>query len=65
MDTKKSCGTCINCDKVHVGQPDEFWACEVHGFFYNGMCPSKCSPPDDEPCKFYSETERFDIDRYL
>ena len=42
--TKKSCGYCANCEKIHVGKPDEFWCCNVYGFYHFGV-PAKCPPP--------------------
>lgn len=62
--TKKSCGNCANCEKIHVGKPDEFWCCDVYGFYHFGV-PANCSPPYDEPCEHYSETEKIDVDRLM
>lgn len=57
-----SCGDCINCEKVHEGTTNEFWCCEVYGFYYTGA-PVNCTPPNDHPCKHYSETEKIDISK--
>lgn len=58
--TSPSCFDCQNCEVVNVGKPDEFWCCETYGW---GV-PCKCDPPHDEPCKFFSRTERFDNDKF-
>ena len=63
-DEKKSCGNCLNCDKVNVGKPDEFWCCETYGLFHFGV-PANVTPPHDKPCERYSETKRFDVGKQL
>ncbi len=55
-----SCFDCQNCEIVNPGEKGEFWCCETVGW---GV-PCKCDPPYDEPCKFFSTTERFDNDEF-
>lgn len=57
-----SCGNCKNCDKVCVGTPKEFWACEVYGLHHGYPCPANVTPPNDEACSEWSDTVRQDID---
>lgn len=48
---EKSCGNCVNCDKTtSIG-----WVCEEYGFFYNGVAPVDCSPPNDKACQFWTD----------
>ena len=46
----KSCGNCVNCDKV---SPD-LWACEEYGFYFGGI-PVNCAPPYDEACELWTD----------
>ena len=45
---KKSCGTCVNCEKG-----SKSWTCEnVSG---SEGWPCDCTPPNDEPCANWSD----------
>ena len=48
---QKSCGNCVNCDK----KSSLGWICEEYGFYFNGASPVKCSPPNDEACKLWTD----------
>ena len=50
----RTCGNCVNCDKVNEGKPDEFWACEEYGFYFLGA-PANVTPPNDEACRFWTD----------
>ena len=45
---KKSCGTCVNCEK-----DGKSWTCE--NVFGSEGWPCDCSPPNDEACANWSD----------
>jgi hypothetical protein len=50
---EKSCGNCVNCDKINKGKLG--WICEEYGFYYNGFAPVNVTPPHDEACRFWTD----------
>ena len=50
---KKSCGNCVNVDKVKTEGRPEFWACDEYGFYHLGQ-PADCTPPNDEACELWT-----------
>ena len=46
---EKSCGNCVNCDKLET-----FWCCEEYGFYHNGVAPVNVTPPHDEACELWT-----------
>jgi hypothetical protein len=63
--TMKNCGNCLNCDKVLLGEEDEFWACELYGLKHGYAAPVNVIPPHDEACEDWSDTVRTDVDKLL
>ena len=55
---KKTCADCKNVMIYTDSKGKKCQVCETVGW---GM-PMNCAPPYDEPCEFFSETEKFDND---
>lgn len=54
--SKKTCADCANVYKYTTSDGKQVYTCETYGW----GTPVDCSPPYDEPCQFFSETERHD-----
>lgn len=50
----KSCGNCVNCEKVKPKNGKEFWACEEYGIVNYGV-PANVTPPSDDACEFWTD----------
>lgn len=53
---KKTCADCANVQRYTTDAGKQMQVCETYGW---GM-PVDCAPPYDEPCHFFSETEKHD-----
>lgn len=54
---KKTCGNCVNVDKIQPKNGKEFWACDTYGILHFG-CPANCTPPNDEACEHWTDDPR-------
>ena len=63
---KKSCGNCVNCEKVKPEGKPEFWACDTYGFYFTGV-PVDCTPPNNDPCKFWTDNpkKKNEFEKYI
>lgn len=52
----KTCADCANVFKYIGSDGKPRQDCETYGW----GTPVNCAPPYDEPCRFFSETEKFD-----